>query len=320
MNASAPLAVIALGGNAISPPDAEGNIPQQFAASRATAARLADVIGAGFRVLVTHGNGPQVGNVLRRAELARHELYMLPLDICVADTQAGMGYMIAQCLNNELLRRGDARRACAIVTSVEVEPNDPEFANPTKPIGRPYTAKRAEELRAAHGWQIVEVSRGRFRRVVPSPLPRAIVEIELIRELAGLGRLAVACGGGGIPVVRAEDGSWAGVEAVIDKDRTSALLARETDADVLLIATEVDGVALDFGKPTQRFVERLIAAEAREQLSRGQFPAGSMGPKVEAAAEFVERSRRPGSRAIICHLDRITEALAGACGTRIERE
>ncbi|MEP0847282.1 MAG: carbamate kinase [Phycisphaerae bacterium] len=320
MNPGAPLAVIALGGNAISPPDAEGNIPQQFAASRATAVRLADVIGAGYRVMVTHGNGPQVGNVLRRAELARHELYMLPLDICVADTQAGMGYMIAQCLNNELLRRGDARRACAIVTSVEVDPADPEFAQPTKPIGRPYTAKRADELRAAHGWRIVEVSRGKFRRVVPSPRPRAIVEIELIRELAAQGRFAVACGGGGIPVVRAADGGWTGVEAVIDKDRTSALLAREIDADVLLIATEVEGVALDFGKPTQRLVERMTVAEARGHLADGQFPAGSMGPKVEAAAEFIEHSRRPGARAIICHLDRITEALAGASGTRIERE
>ncbi|TWT40883.1 Carbamate kinase 2 [Phycisphaerae bacterium RAS1] len=319
MSSADPLVVVALGGNAISPPHAEGNIPEQFAATRAAAVRLADVAQAGYRLLITHGNGPQVGNVLRRAELASREVYMLPLEICVADTQAGMGYMIAQCLNNELQRRGDPRRAGAIVTCVEVDPNDPAFANPTKPIGRPYTALKAEEFRRAHGWRIVETSRGRFRRVVASPSPRAIVEIDLIRELAERGRLLVVGGGGGIPVVRGDDGRWSGIEAVIDKDRTSALLARLVGADVLLIATEVEQVALDFGKPSQRFLERLTVAEARRYRAAGQFPDGSMGPKVEAAAGFVEESTRPGARALICHLDRISEALSGNAGTQICR-
>lgn len=317
---NSPLVVVALGGNAISPADAEGNIPQQFAASRATAVRLVDALVAGWRILVTHGNGPQVGNVLRRAELASHEVYSLPLDICVADTQAGMGYMIAMCINNELHRRGDHRRACTVVTSVEVDRADPSFANPTKPIGRPYTARQAQEFCAAHGWRTIEISRGKFRRLAPSPRPRTIVEIDLIRQLARQGWLLVACGGGGIPVVRTEDGRWEGVEAVIDKDRTSALLAREVGAEVLLIATEVEAVALDFGKPTQRFLRRMSAAQARDYLAAGQFPAGSMGPKVESALEFVEASPAANARAVICHLDRITDALAGQSGTIIQRD
>ncbi|MFO0837919.1 MAG: carbamate kinase [Phycisphaerae bacterium] len=317
---SAPLAVIALGGNAISPARSEGNIAEQFAASRATAVRLADVIQSGVRVVITHGNGPQVGNVLRRVELAAHEVYILPLDTCVADTQGGMGYMIAQCLNNELRRRGDARRISTIITSVEVDRDDPAFAHPTKPIGRTYSRQRAEQHTRAHGWHSTETAPGEFRRVVPSPRPLQIVEIDLIAEMARAGHVVIACGGGGIPVIRSEQGDWLGVEAVIDKDRTSSLLAQRIDADALVIATEVAGVALDFGKPTQRWLDRLTPAEARRLLESGQFPAGSMGPKVEAAAEFVERSRRPAARALICHLDHIGDALAGRAGTIVERD
>lgn len=318
MKSSSPLVVVALGGNAISPSHAEGNIPQQFAATRAAAARLADAAVNGYRLVITHGNGPQVGNVLRRAELALPEVYMLPLEICVADTQAGMGYMIAQCLNNELHRRGDARRVSALVTCVEVDPRDPAFANPSKPIGRPYDAEKAQEFQRNHGWRIVETLPGQYRRVVASPEPRAIVEIQLIRRLASAGELLVACGGGGIPVVRDADGYWSGVEAVIDKDRTSALLAREIGADVLLIATEVEQVAIDFGKPTQRFLDRLTLSEAKRLLSDRQFPPGSMGPKIEAMIDYVERGRE-GVRGIVCHLDRIGEALEGRAGTQFVR-
>lgn len=308
--------VIALGGNAISPPDAEGNIPQQFESSRRTAARLVDLVEAGYRLVITHGNGPQVGNVLRRVELAAHEIYPLPLETCVADTQGGMGYMIAQCLNNELRRRGIARTASAIVTCVEVEANDPAFTRPSKPIGRTHSRERAAEYRTTYGWELSEVAPGEFRRVVPSPRPVAIVEIDLIRRLADSGELLIVAGGGGIPVARSADGDLVGVEAVIDKDLTSGLLAREIGSELLLIATGVERVALEFGKPAQRWLARLSVAEAKRHMSEGQFAAGSMLPKIEAAVEFLEGSAE-SARVLICELNRMTEALAGAMGTWI---
>jgi carbamate kinase len=317
--------VVALGGNAISREDEEGNVPQQFQHTRETAVHLVDLIVQGYRLIVTHGNGPQVGNVLRRVELAAHELYTLPLDICGAHTQGGMGYMIAQCISNELKRRHDAgslppetpRFATALVTSVEVDPADPEFAHPTKPVGRFYDRTRAEQLQTRHGWRMVEQGPRGYRRVVPSPRPQAIVEIELIARLAADGEVLVAAGGGGIPVVREADGQHVGVEAVIDKDRTSALLAVGVDAAALVIATNVDGVALDYGQPTQRVLAHLSASEARRYLEAGQFPAGSMGPKIESAIEFLLRARRRDAYVLICDLQKISTALAGGGGTRI---
>ncbi len=306
--------VVALGGNAISPAHSEDDIPHQFATTRQTAERLTDLVAAGHRLVVTHGNGPQVGNVLRRVELAAHELYTLPLEICVADTQAGMGYMIAQCLTNALRHHRIDMPCCALVTCVEVDPRDPAFANPDKPIGRRYNAAKARELRDRYGWSMVEVAPGQWRRVVPSPRPRRILEIDAIRTLSDAGVLLVAAGGGGIPVTRNGQGDLTGIEAVIDKDRTAALLARELGATTLLIATDVEAVALDFGTPTQRWLRELTPAEARRLLAEGHFAAGSMGPKVEAAASFVENGP-PGVRAIICHLDRMTDALAGRGGT-----
>jgi len=268
-------------------------------------------------MVVTHGNGPQVGNVLRRVELAAHEVYPLPLDVCVADTQAGMGYMIAQCLLNELRRRGIRRNVSALVTAVEVDADDPEFGKPTKPIGRYYDADRARELQRSYRWRMVEVPGRGFRRVVPSPRPRRILEIDLIRRLAYQGDLLIAAGGGGIPVTRTPDGDYVGVEAVIDKDRTSALLAGDIGAELFVIATDVERVALDYGKDTQRFLDRLTVEEARQHLAEGQFPPGSMGPKVEAAIDFVTRTSRRGARTIICDLDHLVEALDGRSGTQI---
>jgi len=312
--------VVALGGNAISREDEEGNIPQQFRRTRQTVVWLANLIEAGRQIVITHGNGPQVGNVLRRVELAAHEIYPLPLDTCGADTQGGMGYMIAQCLNNELRRRGIARTVGVIITMVEVAPDDPAFKNPTKPIGRSYERHKGEQMRDRYGWQMVEVAGGRLRRVVASPIPQSIVEVELIRRLTQAGDLLVVGGGGGIPVSRDDEGDLVGVEAVIDKDRTSALLADAIDAGTVLIATNVERVALDFGKPTQRFVDRLTVAEARRHLVEGQFPSGSMGPKIEAAIAFLEQSRRSDARVIICNLRHVADALAGRAGTQLERD
>lgn len=310
--------VVALGGNAISPPHAEGNIAQQFAASRQTAAGLADLVETGGSLVITHGNGPQVGNVLRRVELAAHEVYPLPLETCVADTQGGMGYMIATCLNNELRRRGIEKTAATLITTVVVDADDPAFAKPAKPIGRPHTRAQAEALQQSYGWQMVETAPGEFRRVVPSPMPQRIVESDLIRMLAERGELLIAAGGGGIPVACDKNGDLVGIEAVIDKDHTSALLARAIGARILLIVTSVERVALDFGKPAQRELDHLTVSEARRHLADGQFAAGSMGPKIEAAVAFLEGSGAGDARVIICELNQMAEAIAGRSGTLIE--
>jgi len=310
--------VVALGGNAISPADDEGDIPQQFETTRQTAVHLVDLVERGLHLLITHGNGPQVGNALRRVELAAHEVYRLPLDICVADTQGGMGYMIAQCLNNELRRRGLPQRASALVTAVEVDLADPAFQDPTKPIGGHYSPQQAEQMQRRYGWKMVaQPANGTLRRVVPSPLPKAIVEIGLIRRLAEAGELLVAGGGGGVPVIRNEDGDYVGVEAVIDKDRTSALLASAIGARLFVSATSVRKVMLNFGTPDQRPIDEMTVSQARQHLAAGQFPPGSMGPKIEAALDYLERVADPAARALICDLDRLGEAVAGRDGTWI---
>ncbi|RMF73556.1 MAG: carbamate kinase [Planctomycetota bacterium] len=312
--------VVALGGNAISPEHAEGNIDEQFAASRVTARLIVDLISDGHHVVITHGNGPQVGNVLRRVELAAHEVYTLPLQTCVADTQGGMGYMIAECLNNELARRGIARTAAALITMVEVAEDDPAFENPTKPIGRLYSPEQAEDVRRRYGWRMAAIGSRGFRRVVPSPAPLHIIEADVIRTLVAHGCLLIAGGGGGIPVVRCPDGTHRGVEAVIDKDRTSALLAHELNAELLLIATSVPKVAINYGRPDERRLERMTTSEARGWLSEGQFPAGSMGPKVEASLEFLEKSdSNDERRVVICALEELRDAAAGRAGTQIVR-
>ncbi len=320
MNTNDRTIVVALGGNAISPHDAEGNIKQQFSAARTSAERLSDLIQSGYQPIITHGNGPQVGNVLRRVELAAHEVYTLPMDICVANTQSGIGYMICQCLMNELRRRGVQRTASTVVTSVEVDHDDPAFKNPTKPIGRFYPADRAEVMQRLYGWRMIEDSGRGFRRVVASPKPRRIVEIELIRRLAAEGDLFVAAGGGGIPVARNAQGELAGAEAIIDKDRTAALLAMEVGAKLLVIATEVDRVAINFGKPDEKKLDRMTLAEARQHLEAGQFPAGSMGPKIEASIRFLSESRHPTARVLICDLAAVADAVGGQGGTWIERD
>jgi carbamate kinase len=312
------LIVVALGGNAISRPGQEGNVPQQFENAGYTARHLAELVADGYQLVTTHGNGPQVGNVLRRVELAAPELYRLPLHICGAHTQGGMGFMIAQCLNNALHACGVERRASALVTSVEVDPNDPAFRRPTKPIGGFYGAEKAARLREEQGWEMIEVRSQGYRRVVPSPAPKAIVEIDLIRRLVDAGELLVVAGGGGIPVARSADGAWYGVEAVIDKDRTAALVGRDLDAPVLLIVTSVERVALDFGTPRQKPLDRMTASQAQHHLDAGQFPPGSMGPKIEAAIEFLRDCSAGDARVVICDIEHMAAALEGRSGTCIE--
>jgi carbamate kinase len=312
--------VVALGGNAISPADAEGDvIPQQFRATQQTVMTLVDLIEYGGRLLVTHGNGPQVGAALRRVELTAGQVYPLPLDICGADTQGGMGYMIAQCFNNELRRRGIDLIANTIITTVEVDRDDPEFVNPTKPVGAYYSAEEAEQMRQRYGWKMVKARRNaRYRRVVPSPVPRRVIEAKLIRECVAAGDLVVAGGGGGVPVTRNEAGDYVGVEGVIDKDRTSAILASKIHAATFVIATGIDKVALNFGRPDQTPIDRLTVAEAKRHLVDGQFPPGSMGPKIEAAIDYLESVENPHARVIICDLKRLMDAIKGLDGTWIE--
>jgi carbamate kinase len=312
------LIVVALGGNAILHPNQEGNVPEQFANAGYTAAHLARLVADGYQLLVTHGNGPQVGSVLRRVELAAREVYRLPLDICGAHTQGEMGFMIAQCLNNALHERHIDRRCAALVTSVEVDRDDPAFQKPTKPIGKLYRKDKAEEMQRRFGWRMLPIPQQGYRRVVPSPQPKAIVEIDVIRRLIDAGELLVAAGGGGIPVARDEHGAWLGVEAVIDKDRTAALMGRTLDAPVFLIVTSVERVALDYGTPHEQPLEHLTAEQAQRYLDGGQFPPGSMGPKIEAAIEFLRGCRRGDARVIICDIEHMADALAGRSGTHLE--
>jgi carbamate kinase len=311
--------VVALGGNAISAPGKIGTIDEQFAQVSATAEVLCDAIERGYQLVVTHGNGPQVGNVLRRVEIASSELYPIPLEVCVADTQAGMGYMIAQCLANAMGRRNLTNDVTAVVTTVVVDRDDPAFANPTKAIGQPMPAELAEKHRVEDGWKIRDEGPGWFRRIVPSPLPRKIIELPAIERLLAAGQIVVCCGGGGIPVAVDQWGNIRGAAAVIDKDRTTGLLARQLTAPSFVILTSVEHACLDYGKPVERPLEQLTADEAESHLAAGQFAAGSMRPKIEAAVDFVRHSSHADAVAIIAHVNRFADALDGHSGTRIVR-
>jgi carbamate kinase len=311
--------VVALGGNAISAPGKIGDIDEQFTQVSETAEVLCDAVERGYQLVVTHGNGPQVGNVLRRVELARSELYPIPLEVCVADTQAGMGYMIAQCLSNAMNRRNLTHNVTAVVTTVLVDSEDPAFQEPNKAIGPALTATQADTHRTKDGWQIRDEGDGRFRRVVPSPLPRKIIEMPAIESLILGGQIVVCCGGGGIPVAVDSNGRVRGVAAVIDKDRTTGLLARHLQAPTLVILTAVDYACINYGKPDEQRLEQITADEAQRYLDANQFGAGSMRPKIEAAIDFVRNSPHPEAAAIIAHVNHFAAALDGNSGTRIVR-
>lgn len=307
--------VLALGGNALLRDERDLSVEAERKTLRATAEQIAALTAQGWRLVVTHGNGPQVGFNMLRAEVAARAglLPRLPLDVLDAQTQGSIGYLIAEALDQAFRRPGSRRPVAVVVTRVVVDPEDPAFQTPTKPVGPFYTEEEARVLMEQEGWRMVRQERG-WRRVVPSPRPREIVELDAIRTLVQEGFLVVAAGGGGIPVVREPDGSLRGVEAVVDKDLTSALIARVFDADVFLIATGVRGVALNYGQPDQRWVACMTADEARAYLAAGQFPPGSMGPKIEAALDYLQAG---GQEVVIASVDELAEAVRGRAGTRI---
>ena len=315
---NAPILVVALGGNAISRAGDEPSVGAQFKRTRETAELLVPIVASGtYRLVLTHGNGPQVGNILLRSDVAEEAgvLPRLPIDSAVADTQGAMGYMIQQCLANALWESGIRIPVVTVVTQVIVDEEDPAFSDPSKPVGRYYPDDEADRARGDHGWVMKKDPEGRgWRRVVASPKPREIVEQDAVSELLDEGVIVIACGGGGIPVVAGAGGSLEGVDAVIDKDLASALLANNIGAEVFSIATEVENVFINYGQPTQRALTTVAVDELGSYLGEGHFAPGSMAPKVEAAIEFLGRG---GSRAIITSPESLEDALAGRLGTQV---
>jgi carbamate kinase len=311
------LAVIAIGGNSLIKDEAHQSVPDQFNAVRETAVHIAGMIEQGWNVVITHGNGPQVGFILLRSELASKVMHTVPLDSCGADTQGAIGYMIQQALYNEFLRRGIQRQSTTLVTQVVVDRNDPAMQNPSKPIGSFYKEEEARSKMSKEGWIMVEDAGRGWRRVVPSPIPREIVERDAIDKLIQSGFIVIAVGGGGIPVVRDDSGTFSGVEAVIDKDLASSLLANELNADLLLISTAVEKAALNFKKPDQLDLDHITLNEAKRYYEEGHFAKGSMGPKVKAVINYLERG---GSAALITMPETIGNALKGETGTWIVKD
>jgi len=305
---------LAIGGNALIRDPRHESIIDQYEMVQGIAAGIATMIEGGWNVVVTHGNGPQVGYILRRSELSIAEVPPVPMDYAGADIQGAVGYMFVKALGNEFRRRGIDRQPVAIVTQTLVDRDDPAFAVPTKPIGSHMAEARAKQLATQYGWTVREDAGRGWRRVVASPLPQKIVEIDVIRELARAGRVVVTCGGGGIPVIEGERGDRCGVEAVIDKDLASSLLAGTMHADALILPTGIEKVALDFNKPTQRFVERLTLSEAKRHYAEDQFDKGSMGPKVAALIDFVANGGKLG---LITNPVNVMRALRGETGTRV---
>ena len=306
--------VIALGGNALG-----NNLPEQMEAVKQTSKAIVDLIEEGNQVVIAHGNGPQVGMIQKAmAELTRSdpEKYIpCPLSVCVAMSQGYIGYDLQNGLREELLNRGISKGVSTVLTQVEVDPNDPAFQHPTKPIGAFMTKEEADKLVAERGYDVMEDAGRGYRRVVASPLPQAIVEIESIRDMVDAGLVVIACGGGGIPVFKTEGNHLKGAAAVIDKDFASCTMAQQLDADMLIILTAVEKVAVNFGKPDQQWLDRLTPAEARQYAEEGQFAPGSMLPKVQAAVKFAES--KPGRTALITLLEKAKAGIAGGTGTSI---
>jgi carbamate kinase len=308
------LAVVAFGGNALLRPEDRGTQEEQIARARQAARWLAEIVRHGFKLIVVHGNGPQVGNILIQAEEASTKIPPQTLDVAVAQTEGSMGFLLQQAIRNRLESIGLPGRVATLLTEVEVDANDSAFKRPSKPIGPFFTRYRAESLTRDYGWTMREDSGRGWRKVVPSPKPIRIMNASLIEILLHSTEVIVAAGGGGIPVVRGRDGQWRGIEAVIDKDLASSLLARELHADLYIILTGVPTVAIDFGKPTERQIDRMSLAEAEKHRTEGQFPAGSMEPKIEAAVSFVKAT---GKEVLITDVEHLREALDGKGGTVI---
>lgn len=305
--------VIAIGGNSLIKDARHQSVSDQYAAVVETVRHITDLLERGYRVVITHGNGPQVGFILLRSEHSRGLLHQVPLDSIVADTQGALGYQLQQALENEFRRRGLKKSVATIVTQTLVDRSDSAFANPTKPIGEFYTREQAEERMRIEQWTMVEDSGRGWRRVVPSPRPVRIIEAEVVRHLVKAGYVVVAAGGGGIPVVADTQGMLTGVPAVIDKDLASAVLATEIEADTLVISTAVEKVCLNFGSPEQRTLDAVTVSEARRYLAAGHFHPGSMRPKVEACLQFIEQG---GREAVITRPEGLLVAVEGRTGTR----
>lgn len=299
-------AVVALGGNAISPKGEIDTIANQFKNTRKSRKAIIKLIEKGYNLAVTHGNGPQVGNALLRVEAAEGRAPIIPLGICVADTEGGMGYMIEQSLQNALLKLDIHRDVVTIATQIIVDLNDPAIANPQKYVGGWYTKQEITALSQKFGWTVKEIPGKGWRRVVPSPIPQKIINRDTIKKLVNDGIIVIAAGGGGIPVYITEENQYEGVDAVIDKDMASSVLARDIDAEELFILTDVDQVAINWGKENEQNLGRITLAQLQNYYNDGQFPAGSMGPKVKAALNFLENG---GSQVIITSLDSVKEDL-----------
>ncbi len=311
--------VVALGGNAAYPPTIKGTSEEQLALMRQVCAHLVEIIRAGWQLVLTHGNGPVVGNILYRMARTADELPPMPMDVCVAHSQGGMGYMLQQSFANVLVDSGLDIVVSCVVTEVEVDADDPAFANPTKPVGKFFSEADARDMAIKTGWHFAEDSGRGWRRMVASPKPKKILDLKTIDALLEAGVIPIACGGGGVPVLHGADGHWSGVAAVIDKDLTSAMLAAHLHADALIMLTGVDRVALDFNKPTRRWLDHMTLAQARDFSAQGQFPAGSMGPKIDAAMSYLQElpNANHEGEVIITSLEQAFEALMGRAGTHI---
>ncbi len=311
---SAVIEVVAIGGNALIDPALTPSVENQFAVTARSTEPIADLLERGARLVLTHGNGPQIGFMALRSALSKEHVHEVPLDSLVASTQGGLGYMIERALREALHFRGRKDPVVTVVTEVAADPNDEAFGHPTKPIGVYYTAVEARVLEVERRWDFVEVPRHGWRRVVASPAPRRIVQLDTIRLLLENGVTVICCGGGGVPVMRSEDGHLTGLEGVIDKDRVSALLAFRLGAERLFLTTAVDAVYIDFGTDHEQALRDVTVDEVRSLAAAGQFPPGSMGPKMEAACRFIEHG---GREAVICNTAGLVDAYDGRAGTRI---
>ncbi len=308
------VAVVAVGGNSLIKDETRKTIHDQYEAGVESMRHIVDMLEQGWDVVISHGNGPQVGFILRRSELSRHELHEVPLDYCGADSQGSIGYMFVQALHNEFNKRGLKKQAVAVVTQTIVDRNDKAFQNPSKPIGSFMNEATAKDRADKEGWTVVEDAGRGWRRVVASPIPQRIVEADAIKGLIGAGFVVVGVGGGGIPVIETENGELEGVEAVIDKDFGSAILASMINADLFVISTAVEKVAINYNKPNQQWLDQMTVAEARKYIEEGHFAKGSMLPKVQAILRFFEKG---GKKALITNPENIGRALKGETGTWI---
>ena len=311
-----PLVIIAVGGNSLITDQEHRTVLDQYVAAGETSHHIAPIAGAGYRVVITHGNGPQVGFILLRSELSKDVLHQVPLENCVADTQGAIGYQIVQTLQNALHRQGFVQEVASVVTQVVVDSEDPRFRDPSKPIGPFMSEEDAKRHVDDDGWVVAEDAGRGWRRLVPSPLPLEIIELPTIRALLEAGILVVAVGGGGIPVIRLADGTLRGIDAVIDKDKASGLLAHQLGADVLIFSTSVDKVALYFNTPDQADLDQMTVADCRRYLAEGHFAPGSMRPKIEAAIDFLEQG---GKRVIVTQPHHLGEVVKDIYGTHIVR-